>query len=96
MLTHVVLMKFHDRSPEHLARVRNMLTALPARISEIRYYEVGVNVIQSERAYDLALYSRFDSLADLKTYQAHPEHVPVAQYLAAAAASIVAVDYETG
>ena len=95
MVTHVVLFRFRDRSPEHLAHCRDLLQGLPAKVAEIRHYEVGINVLSSERAYDICLYSRFDSFDDLAAYQAHPAHMEVANYLVSAAETRGSVDYES-
>jgi hypothetical protein len=94
MVTHVVLFRFRDRSPEHVAHCRDLLLGLPAQVAVIRHFEVGINVVPSDRAFDLCLYSRFDSFDDLAAYQVHPAHVEVATYLASAAESRGSVDYE--
>lgn len=93
-LTHVVLMRFQEPSAETLAKASAMLRALQGRIPELRSIEVGLDVLHSGRSYDLALITRFDSLADMQRYQDHPEHVAVLQYLRSVLAASVAVDYE--
>jgi hypothetical protein len=94
MLTHIVLFKLHQRTPEVRADLRTRLLTLPSQIPQIRHYEVGVDVVQGERSYDVALYSRFESVTTLKEYQIHPAHQAVLQYLREAAQAIVTVDYE--
>jgi hypothetical protein len=71
-----------------------LLDGLAAKITVIRYLETGLNVLPSDRAYDLCLIIHFDSLDDLATYQSHPDHVEVATYLRTAAESVASVDYE--
>jgi hypothetical protein len=95
MLTHVVLFRFRDRSSTHLSHCQSLLDGLPASIPVIRRLETGLNVVPSDRAYDLCLIIHFDSLDDLRTYQSHPDHVEVATYLRSAAESIGSVDYQT-
>jgi hypothetical protein len=95
MVTHVVMFRFRDRSPEHLAHCRELLDGLPAKVPEIRHFEVGLNALPSERAFDLCLYSHFDSFDDLAAYVVHPAHVEVAEYLRSASESRGSVDYET-
>jgi hypothetical protein len=57
---------------------------------------VGTDVIRSERSYDVALVTKFDTLADLQSYQVHPYHAgEVVPYMKANCSSIVAVDYES-
>jgi hypothetical protein len=95
MVTHIVLFRFRDRSPQHLSHCKSLLDGLPAKIDVIRQLETGLNVVPSDRAHDLSLIIHFDSLDDLTTYQVHPDHVEVATYLRSSADSIASVDYET-
>jgi hypothetical protein len=68
---------------------------MAGKIPVLRHLEVGVDVIRSERSYDIALTARFDTLADLQAYQVHPFHVnEVVPHMKSACSSIVAVDYE--
>ena len=93
-LTHVVLMQFQEPAPEILAKASALLRGLQGKVPELRSIEVGLDVLHSGRSYDLALITRFDSLADMQRYQDHPEHVAVLQYLRTVLAASVAVDYE--
>lgn len=93
-LTHVVLFKLKDRSPEAVEKTANVLRSLAGKIAVLQDIEVGVNVGPSARAYDLALVARFASLADMEAYQVHPVHQGVQQHMRQVTESSVAVDYE--
>ena len=68
---------------------------MDGKIDLLRHLEVGVDVIRSERSYDIALTTRFDSLEDLQAYQVHPYHAgDVVSHMKSVCSSIVAVDYE--
>ena len=96
MITHIVFFRLTHPTPENCARTRDKLLGMIGKIPEIRSLEVGVDVIRSERSYDLALVTRFDSLADLQAYQQHPCHAgDVVPYIKSACSSIIAVDYES-
>jgi hypothetical protein len=95
VITHVVFFKLKDPSPENMEKARAAIAGLEGRIPQLRHLEVGVDLLRSERSYDLALVSRFDSLADLQAYQVHPVHQEVVKYLREVSASILAVDYES-
>ena len=96
MITHIVFFRLIHPTPENTAGTRDKLLGMIGKIPEIRYLEVGVDVIRSERSYDLALVTRFDSLADLQAYQQHPCHaVDVVPYMKSVCSSIIAVDYES-
>lgn len=93
-LTHVVLMQFQEPTTATLAKASTLLRGLKGKVPELRGIEVGLDVLHSGRSYDLALITRFDSIADMQRYQDHPEHVAVLQYLRSVLAASVAVDYE--
>ena len=95
MLTHVVFFKLDDRTPEGAQKLREVLLSMVGKIPQIKHIEAGVNVVPSERAFDVVLFQRFDSLADLQAYQAHPEHQNVLKYILAVAAVRASVDYES-
>lgn len=95
MITHIVLFKLAEPTTENLTVTRNKLLSMDGKIDLLRYLEVGVDVIRSERSYDIALTTRFDSLEDLQAYQVHPVHAgEVVPHMRAVCSSIVAVDYE--
>lgn len=93
-LTHVVLMQFQEPAPAVLAEASARLRGLRGKVPELRSIEVGLDVLHSGRSYDLALITRFDSLADMQAYQAHPEHVTVLDTLRSVLAASVVVDFE--
>ena len=95
MVTHVVLFRLKDRSRKNIERARDALLSLKDRIPVIRSFEVGADIIRSDRSYDLALVSKFDNLDDLEAYRIHPEHVNVVDYIAQVKESSIAVDYES-
>jgi len=96
MITHIVFFRLINPTPANSAMIRDKLLGMWGKIPEIRFIEVGVDVIRSERSYDLALVTRFDSLADLKAYQEHPLHAgEVVPHAKSVCSSIIAVDYET-
>lgn len=96
MITHIVLFKLADPTAENLAATRNKLLSMGGKIDLLRHLEAGVDVVRSERSYDIALTTRFDSLEDLQAYQVHPYHAgEVIPHMKSVCSSIVAVDYES-
>ncbi len=95
MITHIVLFKLADPTAENVTATRNKLLSMDGKIDLLRHLEVGVDVIRSERSYDIALTTRFDSLEDLQAYQVHPYHAgEVVPHMKSVCSSVVAVDYE--
>lgn len=93
MITHIVLFKLNN--PEDAHEVKQRLDALPAQIAEIKHYDVGINILSSERNYDVSLISQFETLETMEAYQVHPAHKDFVDYIKPRAASIIAVDYES-
>lgn len=96
MITHIVLFKLANPTAETITQTRDKLLSMDGKIDQLRHLEVGVDVIRSERSYDIALTTRFDSLEDLQAYQIHPYHAgEVIPHMKSVCSSIVAVDYES-
>jgi len=95
MLTHIVLFKLQDPTPENLAVTQAKLLRMESEIPLLRHLEAGIDVIRSERSYDIALVTKFDSLEDMQAYQVHPYHAGVVvPHMKSVCSSIVAVDFE--
>jgi hypothetical protein len=96
MITHIVFFKLGDSSLENMSKMKNTLLSMNGKIPQLRHLEVGVDVVRSERSYDLALITRFDSLEDLRDYQEHPFHAgEIIPFVRRMSESVVAVDYES-
>ncbi|VVB84139.1 Stress responsive A/B Barrel Domain protein [uncultured archaeon] len=94
MITHIVLFKMKDR--KNVEKAKAVLMGMKGRISQLRHIEAGIDVLHSERSYDLALVTKFDSIEELKAYQANPVHVDVSKYMVSVRESSITVDYESG
>lgn len=96
MLTHVVMFKLKDRSPEAVQATAGVLKNMEGKIEVLRSIEVGIDVLRSDRSYDIVLITKFDSKDDLSVYDNHPLHVEVKAYLKQAIdGTSVCVDFES-
>jgi hypothetical protein len=96
MITHIVLFKLKEPTTEAIAITKAKLESMAGKVPLLRHLEVGVDVIRSERSFDIALFTKFDSLSDLQAYQVDPYHAgEVVPHMKAVCSSIVAVDYES-
>jgi hypothetical protein len=93
MITHVVMFKLEARDDSIAQEIHDRLMTLPDRITEIRHYEVGLNMIEADRNYDVVLISKFDDLDALSRYNQHPDHQAVVQYILSVTSNIIAVDF---
>lgn len=96
MVTHIVMFKLSDPTVENLSATRDKLLSMQGKIAQLRHLEAGVDVIHSERSFDIALVTKFDSLQDLQEYQVHPYHAgEVVPHMKSVCSSVVSVDYES-
>lgn len=79
MIKHIVLWKLKDRSKA--VEMKAALDTLPALISQIAEFEVGINKEAGESLSDMALSSAFATQADLETYVNHPAHQAVVAFI---------------
>jgi hypothetical protein len=95
MLTHIVFFKLKEHTPEVVQKTKEVLLNMEGKIEQLLSIEVGVDVVHSERSYDIALVTKFNSLADLAIYNAHPVHQVVVAYIGTVREASVSVDYES-
>ncbi|NDI34140.1 Dabb family protein [Chengkuizengella sediminis] len=94
MIKHIVFFKLKDGNQQNITKTKDVLLSMEGKIPVVRHLEVGVDVIRSDRSYDLSLIVEVDSLEDLDLYQVHPVHKEIITYIAQVKESVVVVDYE--
>ena len=96
MIKHVVMWKIKQDTNKNnvIQQIKNALDELPQKINEIIEFNVGINIISSDRAYDLTLVSLFKSVETLKAYQEHPDHKIVGKLIKKHTLAAAVVDYE--
>ena len=94
MIVHIVMFDFkEEQKQEHIARTKEMLEALVAKIEPLLSMEVGVDFNGSERAMDLSLISTFETKEGLKEYATHPAHLEVVAFIKEVTVASKVVDY---
>lgn len=95
MIKHIVSYKLKDSSLKSREETKSVLMSMLGKIDFIRDIRVGIDILSSERSYDIVLEMVFDSIDDLKKYKNHEYHVNVVKkYMHNAFSSSVSVDYE--
>lgn len=94
MLVHIVFFKLKKREQEVLDKAVTILRGMEGRVPQIQSIEVGIDVLQSDRSFDIALTARFQSLQDMQDYQVHPVHQEVKKFMTSVSERTVSVDYE--
>ncbi len=99
MIKHIVIWKLKEQPGESgnavtARKMKEDIEALRDEIPEIKHIEVGLNMSGSDQSGDVALYSVFESLADLEIYQNHPAHQKVVEFVKEVASERRVVDYD--
>ncbi len=99
MLVHIVMLKLREfdavAKKAHLQHLKSEIEGLSAKIGELKFMEVGLNINTKSSAHDLVLTSHFDSEKALDAYRVHPEHKKVLDYLYEVTERTAVVDYLT-
>ena len=93
MFTHIVFFKLKNK--DEATTAKNILLSMEGKIPQLKGLEVGVDVLHTERSYDLVLITKFDSLEDMEIYAVSEFHVnSVIKYIKPMIESSKTVDYE--
>lgn len=94
MIVHIVMFKFKDENRgANIKETKKRLDSLVDLVPTLKSIEVGVNFTVADRAFDLSLYSTFDTKEDLDAYAIHPEHLKVVEFIKSVTAESKVVDY---
>ncbi len=98
MIRHIVMWTVRataQSSREDNAReLKRQLDALPGVIAEIQMLETGINSIDDPDAMHVVLNTSFANWQDLKTYQQHPAHKKVGEFVKQVRIDRKVVDFE--
>jgi len=94
MIVHIVMFKFKDENREaNILKTEELLNELESKIDELVSMEVGINFDTADRAFDLSLYSKFQTKEDLNSYAIHSEHLKVVEFIKSVVSESKVVDY---
>ncbi|MDP4132798.1 MAG: Dabb family protein [Bacillota bacterium] len=96
MVRHIVFWKLKEEACgntklENAKIIKEKLEALQGKIPGIIDMQVGINENGGE--YDAALISTFESMDALKSYDSHPEHLKVREFVKTVRESRASVDF---
>ena len=99
MIKHIIMWKLRDFAEGHTKaenahRMKQRIEELGQRVQEIKCFEVGININPSPDAFDIVLYSEFETRDNLETYQNHPAHLEFKEFIGEIRSEKKVVDYE--
>ncbi len=94
MIKHIVMFKLAEKTPENMNRAIQSLKSLEGNIETLKGIEIGSDLSESERSYDIVLTTHFNDIEGLKIYAKHENHLPVVKIMRSLCKSSIVVDYE--
>lgn len=96
MVKHIVMWKLKDFAEgadkrQNAIKMKKMLEGLQGVVPGAHKMEVGINY--NPGGYDVVLYSEFNDHDALESYQVHPEHVRVKEFVHSVSSARVVTDY---
>ena len=94
MIRHIVMFRIKDEFKAEIPKLVENFYGMKGRIEGMLELEAGADILHSERSYDLALVTLFDSRESFDAYQTHPVHMPVKKRMHEVRSDSVACDFE--
>ena len=94
MIRHIVMFKIKDEFKDEIPQLVKNFYGMKGRIEGMVDLEAGADVLHSERSYDIALTTVFDTMEHFQAYQTHPVHMPVKKRMHEVRSGSVACDFE--
>ena len=94
MIRHIVMFRIKEEFREEIPQLVRNFYGMKGKIEGMVHLEAGADFLHSERSYDLALITEFDSREAFEAYQNHPVHLPVKKRMHEVRSASVACDNE--
>ena len=94
MIRHIVMFKIKDEFKNEIPQLVKNFYGMKGKIEGMLDLEAGQDLLHSDRSYDVALITVFDSMESFKAYQDHPVHLPVKKKMHEVRSASVSCDYE--
>lgn len=94
MIKHIVMYRLNDPTEENKRALVDKFMSMKGKIPCLIDIEAGVDVLRSERSFDVCLVCVFENMDKLNEYREHPVHLPVMAYVKGIVKVSHAVDYE--
>lgn len=93
MVKHVVMYKLKNPTEQNAIALASKFLSMKGKIDVLKSIESGVDILRSDRSFDVALICQFDSLEDMEVYRTHEVHLPVMAYVKSVVESSKSVDF---
>jgi len=93
MIKHIVMYSLNEPTDANKQALVDKFMSMKEKIPCLKSIEAGIDLLKSERSYDVCLVCTFDSMDKLTEYREHPVHIPVMNYVKSVVKVSHCVDY---
>ena len=93
MVKHVVMYKLKEPTEQNAIALQQKFLSMKGKIDVLKDIQSGVDVLRSDRSFDVVLICQFDSLEDMEVYKTHEVHLPVMAYVKSVVECSKSVDF---
>lgn len=93
MIKHIVFFKMPNANKELAKDLQEKLESMVGNVTSLLTLETGLNCVESERSFDLALTVTLDNLDALKQYAVDPYHQTIVAWIKENSIETKVVDY---
>ncbi|MDE6475199.1 MAG: Dabb family protein [Clostridia bacterium] len=93
MVKHIVMYKLKEPTEQNAIALQQKFLSMKGKIDVLRDIQSGVDVLRSDRSFDVVLICQFDTMADMEIYRTHEVHLPVMEYVKSVVECSKSVDY---
>ncbi|MDE6566027.1 MAG: Dabb family protein [Clostridia bacterium] len=94
MIKHIVMYKLKNPTKENCQAMVDKFMSMQGKIDVLKSVIAGSDILKSERSFDVCLECVFENVKDMQTYQSHPVHIPVREFVGSLVEKAHSVDYE--
>lgn len=93
MVKHIVMYKLKEATEQNAIALQQKFLSMKGKIDVLKDIESGIDVLHSDRSFDVVLICTFDTMQDMEVYRTHEVHLPVMAYVKSVVESSKSVDY---
>lgn len=94
MIRHIVMTRIREEYKDEIPWIVESYYGMKGKVEGLLEVEAGADFLHSERSYDVALITVFESREALDAYQKHPAHLPIKKRIHEIRCGTAACDYE--
>lgn len=94
MIKHIVMYKLKNPTAENCKAMVDKFMSMQGKIEVLKSVQAGSDILKRARSFDVCLECVFEKTEDMQTYQSHPVHIPVKEFVGSLVEKAHSVDYE--